>query len=74
MSDYYKFNTKLGSVVYINIKQIYSVERGNSDFTTRITSTSGAVHIVDKHIEEVLAILEERDMSAASILFGSRKK
>lgn len=74
MSDFYKFKSLDGTNVYINIKLIYSIEKGPRDGFTKIISTNGANHVVEKHIEEVLAILEDRDPTIPAILFGKKKK
>ena len=73
MSNFLQFKTVDGKVVYINIKNIYSVERGNDIATCKIISTHGASHLVTEHVEEVLARIEGKDSTAASILFGDKK-
>ena len=73
MSNFLRFKTVDGKTVYINLKNVYSVERGNNEATTKIISTNGANHLVEMHVEEVIALIEGRDASAASILFGKNK-
>lgn len=73
MSDFLRFKSVDGKTVYINMKNVYSVERGHDESTTKIISVNGASHLVQMHVEEVLALVEGRDASAASILFGKKK-
>ena len=73
MSNFLRFTTVNNKVVYINISNIYSVERGNDTATCKIISVNGANHLVAEHVEEVLARIEGKDSRAASILFGDKK-
>lgn len=71
--NFIRFKTIDGKTVYINMGNVYSVERGNHEATTKIISVNGASHLISMHVEQVLALVEGRDDAAANILFGRKK-